>query len=766
MKLPSTQPDRPVPATERPAGLSWLLAVVLALATIAVYWPILSHNFVNYDDNTYVRTNTQVQGGLSLENIKWAFTHTVGGNWHPLTMLSHMLDCQLYGLKPWGHHLTSLLFHAADATLLLLLLQRLTGAVWRSAWVAAMFAFHPLHVESVAWIAERKDVLSTFFGFAALLFYARYALARKSAETAPVIGRAGASFLLSRDYWLACIFFALGLLCKPMLVTWPLVLLLLDFWPLDRFQTTRIRSLAWEKSPFFLLAMASGVVTFLVQRQEGAVQSLSSMTMAMRWENTVISYCRYVMKLFGPVDLAVYYPFPKSGWPVTWVLGAIIFLTGLSVLFWLKRQRHPFLLMGWLWFLGTLVPVIGLVQVGSQAMADRYTYIPSVGIFIAISWGAYELSRRWRHQTRTLAVMGSVAIILGCGMTRRQAGYWTDSETLFRHTLAVTVDNDVAHCSLGFVYYQQGRTNAALDEFKEAIRINPNFAEAHRNLGLLLGEQGQTNLALGEFQLAVQLNPSFASARYNLGCYLIKTGQMDEGIRQFKETAHFRPEDQESCQMLLDMLLANGQTNAAISQLQEVIKVIPSNPEIHYRLGNLFSHNGQTEEAVAQFQETIRLKPGLFEAHNNLGNLLSKMGQSDQAIIELKEAIRLKPDLADAHYNLGVLYMKKGMNDGAIDEFQTAIRLSPNLDTAHYYLGNVYMKGGQMDLASAQFQEAIRINPDHAFAHNKLGIALGSMGRVNEAIAEFQTAVRLKPDYAEANTNLALSLKLQGTSGH
>ncbi|MDR3456048.1 MAG: tetratricopeptide repeat protein [Verrucomicrobiae bacterium] len=765
MKFQPAPLQRSIRLPALPFGLPGLLAILLGLLTIALYWPVTSNDFVNLDDNLYVQSNVQVQQGLTWENLKWAFTHVVSGNWHPLTMLSHMLDCQLYGLKPWGHHLTSLLFHAADSALLLLLLQRLTGAVWRSLFVAALFAVHPLHVESVAWVAERKDVLSAFFGFLTLLFYVRYVRANTPANTESEPAQSGVSFHRSRDYWLACFCFALGLLSKPMLVTWPFVLLLLDYWPLGRFQPGHLRPLVWEKIPFFCLALASCAATFLAQKLAGAVQSLDLLPLATRLENAGISYCRYVLKIVWPADLAVYYPYPRY-WPLPWVLLAVIVLAGCTLLLWSRRRRHPYALMGWLWFVGTLVPVIGVIQVGAQSLADRYTYIPSVGLFILICWGTHALTRRWPHRAMTLSVAGAAVIILFAGATRRQIGCWKNSVTLYRHTIAITTGNPLPHNNLASVYVEQGQTNAAIAEYQEVLRINSNLASPHLNLGNLLAMQGLTNQALGELQKAVQLEPANDHARCCYGRLLLKSGQTDAGISQYMAAVHFQTNDPASRSALANLLVESGLIAAAIDQLQSAIQMTPANPELHYQLGNLLLGRGQYDDAIAQFRETIRLKPDSFEAHNNLASLLSKKGPLDQAIGDFQESIRLKPDDADPHYNLGALYLKQGRADEAAAEFQTVVRLAPKYAPARYYLGTILIRKGQADAAITQLQEAIRLKPDYALAHNKLGIALGSAGHLNEAIAEFQAAIRLNPDYAEANTNLAIALKMQAAAGH
>ena len=670
----------------------WLIAVWLVVLTIALYWPATRCDFINYDDGLYVTSNVHVQNGLTLENARWAFRNGYAGNWHPVTLLSHMVDCQIFALKPWGHHLTSVLLHAANTLLVFLFLRSMTGAIWRSVLVAALFGFHPLHVESVAWVAERKDVLSACFGFLALLFYARYAQGQieKDGERKRGVFSSLFSTFTSGSYWLAFVFYLLGLMSKPMLVTWPFVMLLLDYWPLERFQPSRALRLVVEKIPFFALAAVASVVTFMVQKHEGAVAAGENLPLGARSGNALISYCRYLGKLFWPTDLAVFYPHPGY-WPMEQVLLAGGLILGISVLLFVKRRRYPFLLMGWLWYCGTLVPVIGLVQVGGQAMADRYTYIPSLGVLILAIWGAYELTRRWRYHVIALSVAGSAAIVLCLALTRQQLGYWKDSETLFRHALEVTENNHIAHNNLGTALDKKGQIDEAISQFQEAIRLKPDYAEAHNNLGIALDKKGQTDEAISQFQEAIRLKPDYAEAHNNLGNALDKKGQSDE----------------------------------AISQFQEAIRLKPDDASAYYNLGTALDKKGQSDEAISQFQEAIRLKPDYAEAHDNLGVALGRKGQTDEAISQFQEAIRLKPDDASAYYNLGTALDKKGQTDEAISQFQEAIRLKPDYAEAHSNLGVALGRKGQTDEAISQFQEAIRLKPDYAEAHNNLARALG-----------------------------------------
>jgi len=625
----------------------WLVAAVLALVTLTLYWQATHHDFINYDDDEYVTSNIHVQNGLTVENITWAFLHPVSANWHPVTMLSHMLDCQVYGLKPWGHHLTSLMLHVFNTVLVFLLLRRITGALWRSALVAALFAWHPLHVESVAWVAERKDVLSGFFGLLTLFFYIRFAQSETQNSKSKI-----------QYYLISLFFFALGLMSKAMLVTWPFIMLLLDYWPLRRFELSTLHSplstvlrLVREKIPFFALAAAAIVVTLVAQ--SGAILSAENMPLGARVGNALISYCRYLGKMFWPTDLAIFYPHHRYR-PLDEVFLAVLFLAGISVLLFVMRRRSPFLLMGWLWFVGTLVPVIGLVQVGGQAMADRYTYLPSLGLFILTIWGAHELARRWRYHVIMLSVAGSAVVILCLGATRQQLGYWQDSETLFGHALAVTEDNYVAHNNLGLALEKKGQTDEAVRQYQEALRLTPGFAEAHNNLGIALQNQGQIDEAMTQFQEALRLEPDNAEIHNNLGAALNQKGQTDEAIGQF----------------------------------QKALRLAPDNSDAHNNLGNALGMTGQTDEAVGQFREALRLNPGFAEAHNNLGIALRQRDQIDEALSQFQEAINLKPNNAEFHNNLGAILYQKGQTDEAIGQFQEALRLNPDYAQARNNLAS------------------------------------------------------------------------------
>jgi protein O-mannosyl-transferase len=514
-------------------------------------------------------------------------------------------------------------------------------------------------------------------------------------------------------YLLSLFFFALGLMSKPMLVTWPFVMLLLDYWPLGRMpnaaasdtstfrsaaedghhapRTTHHVSLLLEKLPFFALAAAVSVVTFLVQQRAGAVMVAESLPLGARAGNALISYGRYLGKLFWPMDLAVYYPRPGQ-WPMGKVLLAGGLILGLSVLVWVRRRRYPYLLVGWLWFVGTLIPVIGLVQAGGQAMADRYTYLPSLGVLVLAVWGAYEMTRSWRYQALALWVAGVVAIVLCLALTRQQLGFWKDGETLFRHALEVTENNQIAYKVLGDALDKKGQTGEAIKEFREAIRRRPGYADAHSNLGVALAKEGQTDAAIHEFEETIRLKPDHANAHFNLGIALDKRGQMEDALRQF----------------------------------QEAIRLNPAYVEAHYNLGILLARKGQMEDALCQFQEAIRLKPDYAEAHNDLGIALGRKGQLDQALGQFQEAIRLKPGYVEAHFNFGLVLSLRGQTAEAIRHFEAALKAKPDYPEAHNYLGSAFYQQGHPGEAIREFQEALKLKPDYAEARKNLDAVLAA----------------------------------------
>jgi len=575
-----------------------VIGLLLALATLLVYLPVRHCGFVDYDDGDYVTDNQVVQNGLTWAGVAWAFTTWHASNWHPLTWLSHMLDCELFGLNPGAHHLDNVLIHTANVVLLFALLFRLTKALWPGAFVAALFAWHPLHVESVAWISERKDLLSTFFGLLTLLAYVRFAQNAAGARwlvtgpgtlPTPVLSRV--RYRLSPFYWLALVSFALGLMSKPMLVTLPFVMLLLDYWPLRRISNSEIherptlntlRSTVFEKWPFFLLSTASCVVTYLAQSRQGdsAVVSLAKVSLSYRLCNALMSYGRYLLKTIWPTDLAVFYPMSDQIVRVRVLAGvSAMILAALSWIVWRTRRSCPYLLVGWLWYLGTLVPVIGLVQVGGAALADRYTYIPAIGLFIAAAFGLRDLVCRDRFLKIPLAVAAGL-MLAGCvALTENQLRCWRDSLTLFAHAVAVTGHNDIAQINLGVALEQEGKLDEALAEYRKAERLAPKRFQVHNNLGNLLDSMGKPNEALAEYREAVRLKPELPLLHDGLGSVLAEIGRFGEAMNEF--------------------------TNAA--------RLDPTYPWPHFEMGKTLLKQGRDSEAMGQFHEALRIDPDNFK---------------------------------------------------------------------------------------------------------------------------------------------------------
>jgi protein O-mannosyl-transferase len=520
-------------------SLGLLLLVGLTFLTVG------NNDFIFYDDPDYILGNPHVRTGLTWENIQWAMSNTASGNWHPLTWLSHMLDCQWFGLNPRGHHLTSLLFHAINTILVFLVLVKMTGASGRSLFVAAIFGLHPTHVESVAWVSERKDVLSTMFWLLTLWAYAHYAQGQARPDSREREAGSGNAALGLRgtivSYCLALVFFALGLMSKPMLVTVPFVLLLLDFWPLNRFQTQRFKKLVVEKAPFFLLSAAVCLVTIPAQRAVGGMRNAANYPLMLRLENLPVSYVRYLGKLFWPENLPFFYPYPDH-WPPLAVLGAALLLLALFVCAWIIRRGHPYFLVGWCWFIGTLVPVIGLVQVGNQSIANRYTYVPFIGLFICLAWGVSKLTRHWRHQAYILFTLTTAVILTCIPITRIQIGYWKNSEILFRYASVIIDANWEAHGQLGLVFSKEGRLDEAISQYREALRLKPDDADAHYNLANALCRKGRWEEAIREYQEVLQLSPNDPEGHNNLGVALFQQGRVNEAIAQFQEALRLKPD--------------------------------------------------------------------------------------------------------------------------------------------------------------------------------------------------------------------------------
>lgn len=654
----------------KPSGRTWLIAgvcLLLALGTLLVYLPVRHHGFIALDDADYVKENRMVQSGLTWVAAKWAFTTGHSGNWHPITWLSHAIDTQLFGSGPAAPHVVNLLLHLANVVLLFWVLQRLTGSLWRSAFVATLFALHPLHVESVAWISERKDVLSAFFFLLTLHAYTSYAAA----------AHAGASEA-KRWYGIALLWFALGLMSKPMLVTLPCVLLLLDYWPLRRLFAASggivpVRLLR-EKLPFFALSAVSCVVTLIVQARGGAVGSLANFTIEQRIGNALVAYARYVGKFFWPTDLAVLYPHPGQ-LPVLSVAAAALFVAGCCFAAWWWGRRFPFFAIGWFWFFGMLIPTVGLVQVGVQAMADRYTYLPSIGVFVLLAWGIGELHARWRWPKIALGV-AAAAVLAACAVrTRDQLRHWQNSEALFLHTLAVTHKNYAAHNSLGHAYLELRRVDEAIAQFNRTLEICSDFPDAHNNLGTAMLQKARPGEAIAQFKKALLARPNFALARYNLGTVLLQNGRTDEAIVEFEKVVALQPDDLPTRLNLGNAYLQKGQPDTAIAQYRAALASYPVNADLHNNLGQALLQTGQANEAIVHFQTALKIDPAHANAHYVLGELCLHRAQWEEAIIHFQKTLQVQPDDAEAHHHLGTALRETGRLSEADAHFEKATRL-------------------------------------------------------------------------------------------
>ena len=601
--------DSPV-STPPNANSGWALWLVLALVAVnvAVYAPVRNYGFIGFDDPEYVSQNSHVLRGLTWEGVRWAFSTGYFANWHPLTWLSHMLDVQVYGTYAGGHHITNVLLHITNTLLLFGLLHRMTGRLGRSAFVAGLFAVHPLHVESVAWVSERKDVLSTLFGMLTLWSYIGYV-------RRPRLGR----------YLVLLLFFAMGLMAKPMLVTLPFLLLLLDVWPLGRItlpadpsgslrwqslrdQRSAVVRLVWEKLPLIGLAVASSMVTFVVQQRGGTVGGFGAMPLDFRMANALVSYIAYIAKMLWPAHLSVLYPYPETlpGW---WVFGSMFVLIGVSVAVVRAAQRRPYLAVGWLWYLGTLVPVIGLVQVGNQAMADRYTYVPLIGLFLMVAWGIPDLLAPWPYRRIVLPTAAGIVICACAVAARSQVRHWESDTSLWARTLEVTTGNYVAHNNLGTALAGQGKIGEAMAHYAEALRFKPDYADAHNNLGTALAGQGKVGEAMAHYAEALRLNPANANAHYNMGVALDQQGRIGEA------TAHYA----------------------------EALRLKPDYADAHNNLAAVFQQQGRVAEAIVHYLEAVRLKPDYAEAHSNLGAALARQGRIGEAMTHFAEALRINP---------------------------------------------------------------------------------------------------------------------------
>ena len=686
----------------------FIIAVVLASLTLAVYWPVQKYDFVNFDDDEYVYDNPHVKTGLTLQNIEWAFTKSHSANWHPLTWISHMIDCELFGLNAGGHHLINLYIHISNALLLFFLLKKMTSSMWKSAFVAALFALHPLHVESVAWISERKDVLSTLFLFLTIGAYVRY-----TRRPGPVA------------YVVMTLWYVAGLMCKPMLVTLPFLLLVLDFWPLGRFTGTandpeNLRAMpikAWwsalmpliiEKLPLIVLSIASCVVTMIAQKR-----AMSPISPIARLINAAISYVHYIITTVAPIHLSIFYPYPQKISIQSGIV-AIALLTLISVACMWRIRKFPWLFTGWLWFLGTLVPAIGIVQVGGQARADRYTYIPAIGLFIMIAWGADFLAQKTFLQKSLLWAPALASVVLMALCARIQILSWQNGFTLFKNAVAVTQGNYVAHNSLGVAFFNKGNIDSATCHFQESMRIMPNNLAVY-NQGVVAGKQNQLKKAIVCFNESIWLDSNFERAYFSLGQVYKLSGAGSLALIQFKKAVRIDPDSWEALHSLGIVAFSCDSLDRAISYFSRELEIYPTSWDAYNYLGLAWSKKNDFQRSFYYLSKGIRLCPdSSWVPYFNLGMILLKKGKLNSAKGLFSEAIRLSPTQTVPFVNRAAIHVLQGSLDSAMADYSQALRLEPTMAFAHYRLGLLFEKKGMPDSAQAHFKKAFSIDPTNA----------------------------------------------------
>lgn len=613
-----------------------LISLLLAGMLLLVYGQVINYDFANIDDQLYVTSDCHIQNGISISGIAWAFTSSHAANWHPLTSLSLMIDYNVYGLNAGGYHFTNLFFHIANTLLLFFLFNKMTGTVYRSFVVAALFALHPMHVESVAWVSARKDVLSTFFWLLTMWTYVLYAKHPGTKRYIPVL-----------------IFFALGLMSKPMVVTLPFVLLLLDYWPLNR--SNSIKNLVIEKIPLFVLTIASSVVTYLVQKGAGAVGTMENYPVDARIYNAIVSYARYIEKALLPLNLSVYYPHPGM-WPLWQVSLAGCLIILLSILIWRKSDHCPYLPVGWLWYLGTLVPVIGIVQVGSQAMADRYSYMPFIGLFIIMAWGFPDLIKHWPNKKNILGFCSALIILSLSSLSWQRCQLWGDNVALWTDALK-NYEIAFAYNIRGIGYAEKGDYARAIEDYNAALVIKPD-AEYYNNRATAYGAVKQYEKAFDDINRALKIMPTYADAYYNRGLFYYELEKFDLAVLDFTSAVSIKAD-------MYDAFLSRGvafgsqkQYEKALADFNQALKIRRNFVQAYYNRGLVYDIIRRYDLAVDDFSEALRIKPDYAEAHNHIGRILSKTGKYEEAVMHFKKALQINPVCMDAAKNLREVIVK------------------------------------------------------------------------------------------------------------
>ena len=683
-----------------------LIIIALCTLTFCVYYPVIDHDFINFDDDLYVTANRDIHSGLTVQSVRWALTTLYAGFWHPMTWLSHILDYELFGPEPWGHHLSALILHIVSSLLLFLSLRYMAGGLLRPAAVALLFALHPLHVESVAWVAERKEVLGGLFWILGLYSYTYY-----SKSPSP------------KKLLLAVSVYFLGLTAKPMLVTLPFVFLLLDYWPLkrilfpeDRFQIRALSPLIREKLPFFFLALLFCLITYISEKRVGAVNSYEALDFITRCTNAVAAYCIYLIKLFWPLDLSVFYPHPGMR-PFWQIAGSLLILVLISTLVSINWKKRPYLLVGWLWYLGTLFPVIGIVQVGGHAYADRYTYVTLIGPFIMISWGVKEFLYRYSVNKAPYAIFLVFLTAPSVLLTSQYLKYWENSKTLFSRALEVTNNNYLAHNNLGaYLSNNEKDYQSAVREFAKALQIRPAYDDAHYNMGTALVHLGKMHEAAAHLERAIALDPTNPQAHNNLGMIY------SDGGRYAKAVDHF----------------------------QTALELDPFNPEVYNNLGLALAKSGKPKEAIASYQKALHLRPEYPGARNNLGVAYMNAGKLEEAVLQFRIGLSVESDRsADLHNNLGNTLLRMKEYRKAVSHYELAVRIRPRFPEAIHNLGMAFESLKQMDKAIENYSLATQLNPKMAVARYNLARVLFRTGRLNEANRELSKLQIISPKLAD-----------------
>lgn len=753
-----------------------LICLCLVVVTLSIYWQDRHHDFIDFDDDIYVTSNRYVRDGLTLDGLKWSWAISKENRtyWHPLTWLSHMSDVQMFGVNAGYSLIINMFLHILNSLLLFFVLRRWTTSVWPAAIVAALFSIHPIGVESVAWVAARKNLLSSLFWILTLLTYGYYA-------ARPGAGR----------YLAVLLCFILGLMAKPMLVTLPFVLLLMDYWPLGRltlektggFSHVSLVRLVIEKSPLLVLSALSISLSMSSLEGHDSFTPYGAIPIGLRIGNVLVSYIAYIGKLFWPIELSVYYPFPKDI-PLWQPAGALLILMGITwVVWWLRRER-PYLIVGWLWYLGTLLPVIGLVQAGLwPAMADRFAYIPFIGLYIMIGWGSVVVFGGWLNP-RIFCVLFASLMILLAARAWQQVTYWENSLTLFRRAIELDESNIIAHNNIGKSLIESGQVSEAVKHYKIALNHDPNYASAHISLGYALSIQGKIDDSVSHLLAALRINPHKANAHYLLGDILSQQGRFQEAIRHYGKAIEIEPEYFEAHNNLANLLADQGRLDDAVRHYKKALLINPRYAKAYNNIGSALFRKNRVNEAVHNYRLAINFKPDYAEAHNNLGVALKKQGQLDKAVIHYQRALKLMPKYGEAHFNLGLALAYTGDIEAAVIHFEEALRIKPDdgqikqqrektraelnvinaeIETlkasaashsaspdVHINLGDLFKKKGDLKSATAQYRKALVHNRRFVPALKKLGIIYATGGQFDKAIHVFREIAKLEPKNSEA----------------